>query len=104
MLMSLPPGRARSGRERTVTVVSGGEKRTAFSVSSASRCVRSMTVCPTTALFSSTTNTTRSRFSVSAMAARSTSRNGTGSLQVRGGCSPASTSRFSALRRTRVAM
>ena len=98
------PASRRSGRVRTVTDVSGGENRTAFSVSSASRWVRSVTACPMIAVCSSTTITTRDRSSVSAIAARSTSRSGTGSLQVRGGCSPESTSRFSALRRTRVAM
>ena len=40
---------------------------------------------PETAMRSSTANTTRSRSSVSAIAARITSRSGTGSDQVRGG-------------------
>jgi hypothetical protein len=102
MTTTCPTASSRPGRDRTVTEVSGGEKRTAFSVSSARRWVRSVTTCPTTAGRSSTSMTTRVRSSVSATAARTTSRSPTGSLHVRGGCSPDRTSRFSALRRTRV--
>jgi hypothetical protein len=86
-----------------ITLASGGEKCTAFSTSSASRWVRSATALPSTASRSSTANTTRSRSSVSAMAARTTSTSSTGRPQVRGGSSPDSTSRLSALRRIRVA-
>ena len=100
---STPPSRIRSGRARSDTVLSGGENRTAFSTSSAIRWVRSVTTCPVTAGSTSTVNSTRSGFSVSTIAARSTSRIGTARLITRGGCWPASTSRLSALRRTRVA-
>ena len=82
--------------------MSGGENRTAFSVSSASRCVRSVTDAPSTSGPSGISNATLSRSSVSAIAARTTSRSGTGWLHTRGGFSPESTRRFSALRRTRV--
>ncbi len=62
----------------------------------------SAAACPETMIPGWTVSATRPYCSISAEAARATSPSGTGSLHLRTGSSPASTSRFSELRRIRV--
>ena len=76
----------------------------AFSSSSASRWTRSLTRWPWMSVSGTPADLDRARScSTSEAAARSTSTSGTGWLHRRPGSSPASTSRFSPLRRMRVA-
>src|SRR6266540_2727066 len=94
----------RYGREQlTVTTLSGGENAVAFSSSSASRCTRSETAWPTTYTSWVTSCWMRWYSSISAIAASTTWDSGTGSGQRRLASPPARTSRFSSLRRMRVA-
>src|SRR6185312_2550922 len=87
----------------TYTWVSSGENAVAFSTISAARCTTSLTAWPTTTIPGWTLSTTRSYCSISEMAARSTSTSGTGWLHRLVTSWPARTSRFSELRRMRVA-
>ena len=75
----------------------------AFSSSSASRWTRSLTTRPATSVAGTEVSSMRSYCSTSEAAARSTSTSGTGRVHRRPGSSPARTSRFSPLRRIRVA-
>jgi hypothetical protein len=87
----------------TVTRVSGAENEVAFSSSSATRWTRSLTTRPTTLVSGRPCSWTRSYCSTSEAPARSTSSRRTAWLHLRPGSSPARTSRFSPLRRIRVA-
>ena len=86
----------------TRTWVSLGEKIVAFSISSASRCATSETATPTTAMPIGMFSAIRLYCSISEIAARATSASATGSDHLRGFSCPASSSRFSELRRMRV--
>ncbi|CAM5272891.1 hypothetical protein SGRIM119S_03290 [Streptomyces griseorubiginosus] len=90
-------------RPSTSTSESGGEKLSAFSTNSASRCATSATTEPVMYAGSIRRSVTRRYSSTSESAARSTSVRASGVPQGRGLDSPASTSRLSALRRIRVA-
>ncbi len=74
----------------------------AFSMTSASRCTTSDTADPPTETPCWMFSDTRLYCSISEIAARATSVSGTGSLRLSAGSCPASSSRFSELRRIRV--
>ena len=86
----------------TCTWVSLGENIVAFSTSSASRCTTSDTAGPMTAIPGWMLSDTLLYCSISEVAARATSASATGSLHLRALSWPASSSRFSELRRMRV--
>ena len=85
------------------TCESGGEKFVALSSSSASRWMTSLVARPTTVACGGACTTIRWYCSISETAARSTSTSGTGATFRLARSVPASTSRFSLLRRMRVA-
>ena len=85
------------------TCESGGEKFVALSSSSASRWMTSLVARPTTVACGGACTTIRWYCSISETAARSTSTSGTGATFRLARSVPASTSRFSLLRRIRVA-
>jgi len=87
----------------TATGVSAAENDVAFSTSSASKCTTSLTACPRTAIPGCTFKLTRSNCSISDTAARSTSTKPTACVHRRLTSCPANTSKFSLLRRIRVA-
>ena len=98
--MSTPP--LVSSCMLTWTWVSFGEKIVAFSTSSASRCTTSETAWPVTEMPGGMFSVTRLYCSISEVAARAMSASGTDSDHLRGFSCPASSSRFSELRRMRV--
>ncbi len=97
---STPP--ADTSCPETRTGVSAGENMVAFSMISASRWTTSAAAWPETTIPGCRSSSTRLYCSISEVAARTTSVSGTGSVHLRTGSSPASTRRFSELRRIRV--
>ncbi|CAM4343217.1 hypothetical protein NORO109296_25855 [Nocardiopsis rhodophaea] len=87
----------------TETSESLGENEVAFSTSSATRWMTSLTGRPSTEMWEGARTLTRSYCSTSEAAARSTSTSGTGCAHLRVLSWPERTSRFSLLRRIRVA-